>query len=160
MATKTKEPAKAKEPQATEIPLTVTEKQFHQAVGRRKTATCTVRIWSANPEHSASKGFFIVNEMPLEKYFVDAKLQQVALAPLTRIKSMEKFAVSVHVRGGGLSAQAEAVRHGLSRALVDFFPNFRKKLKKSGYMTRDARMVERKKPGLKKARRAPQWSKR
>lgn len=151
---------KEKEPQVNEIPKTVTEKQFHQAVGRRKTSTCTVRIWSANPEHSASKGFFIVNEQPLEQYFVEPKLQQVALSPLTRIKSMEKFAVSVHVKGGGISSQAGAIRHGLSRALVDFFPNFRKKLKKSGYMTRDARMVERKKPGLKKARRSPQWSKR
>lgn len=143
-----------------ELPKTVTEKQFHQAVGRRKTSTATVRIWSTSPEHSVSTGLFVINGKSVTDYFPQEKLQQVALSPLSRIKSLEKFAVSAKVSGGGPAGQAEAIRHGLSRSLVEFFPNFRKKLKKAQFLTRDARMKERKKPGLKKARKAPQWSKR
>jgi len=143
-----------------EIPKTLTEKQFCQSVGRRKTSTATVRIWSCNPEHSVSKGYFVVNGKQVNEYFPQEKLQQVAISALSKIKSLEKFAVSVKVSGGGLASQAEAIRHGMSRSLVEFFPNFRKKLKRADFLTRDARMKERKKPGLKKARRAPQWSKR
>jgi len=76
------------------------------------------------------------------------------------MNSGEKFRVSAHVNGGGIHAQAEAIRHGMSRALILFNADFRKRLKRAGYLTRDSRMKERKKFGLKKARRAPQWGKR
>ena len=76
------------------------------------------------------------------------------------MKSLNRFEASVKVKGGGFKGQAEAIRHGLARALVKFNPDFRKKLKRVGYLKRDPRMKERKKPGLKKARKAPQWAKR
>jgi len=84
----------------------------------------------------------------------------MALGALTRMNVEEKFRVEVKLEGGGKSAQAEAMRHGTARALLTFNPEFRKRLKRAGFLTRDPRMVERKKPGKKKARRAPQWSKR
>jgi small subunit ribosomal protein S9 len=82
------------------------------------------------------------------------------VAPLQKINCLGKFGLSIKVSGGGLSGQAGAARHGVARALVLLNPYFKKRLKKSGYLTRDPRMRERKKPGLKRARKAPQWSKR
>lgn len=142
------------------LPAIVTKKQFHQAVGRRKRASASVRIWTANPQYSAKEGYFLINAKPVEEFFSNEELRLKVLQPLERVKSMEKFAVSVKVSGGGVTGQADAIRHGLARALVSFFPNFRKKLKRSSYLRRDPRKKERKKFGLKKARRAPQWSKR
>ncbi len=143
------------------LPKTITAKKFHQATGRRKTSVAQVRIWTTNPQKSVKTGYFFVNGKPLEEYFHKSlNLIKIAQAPLQKVKSEEKFLVSVKVKGGGIAGQAEALRHGLARALVDFFPNFRKKLKKAGFLTRDARKIERKKYGLKKARRAPQFSKR
>jgi len=84
----------------------------------------------------------------------------LASAALNRMKVMDKFRAVIRVSGGGLHSQAEAVRHATARALVEFNPDFRKRLKRAGFLTRDSRMVERKKYGLKKARRAPQWAKR
>jgi len=87
-------------------------------------------------------------------------LQKTVVSPLEKLKCQEKFGFEVIVKGGGMSGQAGAVRHAISRVLVLLNPYFKKRLKKSGYLTRDPRMRERKKPGLNRARRAPQWSKR
>jgi small subunit ribosomal protein S9 len=103
---------------------------------------------------------FFVNKKPLEVYFPIFEQQRTVIAPLEKMKCLDKFKISTIVKGGGSSSQAEAIRHGITRALVLFNPDFRKRLKKTGYLTRDPRMRERKKFGLKRARRAPQWQKR
>ena len=130
------------------------EKKYWQGVGRRKTAVAVVKIFK---EKNAP---FLVNEKPLEKYFPLFELQKTAKAPLELLKLENKFKVLALVSGGGLVAQSEAIRLGLARALVSFKEEFRKKLKKAGFLRRDPRVKERKKPGLKRARRAPQWQKR
>ncbi|MEK7076674.1 MAG: 30S ribosomal protein S9 [Patescibacteria group bacterium] len=127
--------------------------RYTEAVGRRKTAIARVRAWSGS-------GSFTVNEKPMKDYFPMPRLWRVALDPLVRLKLDDKIDASAKVVGGGISAQAEAVRHGLSRALVLADPGAKSKLRMFGFLTRDSRMVERKKYGLKKARRAPQWQKR
>lgn len=127
---------------------------FYEAVGRRKTASARVRLFTQGDKD------FIVNDKPAEKYFPLAEFQQLIKDPLDKMKCLDKFGVVVKVRGGGIRGQAEAVRHGVSRALVKFNADFRKRLRKVGLLTRDPRMRERKKFGLKRARRAPQWSKR
>lgn len=129
-------------------------KKYIEATGRRKTAVARVRIWTRGEKE------LLVNNKPYEKYFTTFELQEVLTAALKKMKCFDKFKVSIIVKGGGLSAQAEAARHAITRALVKFNPDFRKRLKKSGYLTRDSRMRERKKFGLKRARRAPQWTKR
>jgi small subunit ribosomal protein S9 len=130
------------------------EEKFWQGVGRRKTAIAVVKIFKEK------EGPFLVNEKPLEKYFPLFELQKTAKAPLELLKLENKFKVLALVNGGGLVAQSEAIRLGLARALVSFKEEFRKKLKKAGFLKRDPRVKERKKPGLKRARRAPQWQKR
>jgi small subunit ribosomal protein S9 len=130
------------------------EEKFWQGVGRRKTAVAVIKIFKEK------EGSFLVNEKPLEKYFPLFELQKTAKAPLELLKLENKFRVLALVNGGGLVAQAEAIRLGLARALVSFKEEFRKKLKKAGFLKRDPRIKERKKPGLKRARRAPQWQKR
>jgi small subunit ribosomal protein S9 len=140
--------------------------KYYEAEGRRKTAVARIRLFTlkANtqketPEYPTVQ-LFLVNEKPLEQYFSIPEFQQIAQSSLERMKCLDKFRVSARVQGGGLKAQAEAVRHGTARALVLFNPDFRKRLKAAGFLTRDPRMRERKKFGLKRARRAPQWSKR
>lgn len=128
--------------------------RYYQAEGRRKTSVARVRLWTKGVAELS------VNQKPLEQYFPTFKLQKTVLAPLEIMNCLNKFKISTLVRGGGLSGQAEAIRHGLSRVLVLLNPNFRKKLKKAGFLKRDSRMRERKKFGLKRARRAPQWAKR
>ena len=128
--------------------------KYLEAVGRRKTAVARVRLFTAGGKS------FLVNQKPLEVYFPTFELQQIVKAALAKMNCLDQFKVSVMVRGGGYHSQAEAVRHGLARALVLFNVDFRKRLKKAGFLRRDARMRERKKFGLKRARRAPQWSKR
>jgi small subunit ribosomal protein S9 len=130
------------------------EEKFWQGVGRRKTAVAVIKIFKEK------EGSFLVNEKPLEKYFPLFELQKTAKAPLELLKLENKFRILALVNGGGLVAQAEAIRLGLARALVSFKEEFRKKLKKAGFLKRDPRVKERKKPGLKRARRAPQWQKR
>jgi len=132
----------------------VKEEKFWQGVGRRKTAVAVVKIFKEK------EGSFLVNEKPLEKYFPLFEQQKTAKAPLELLKLENKFKVLALVNGGGLVAQSEAIRLGLARALVSFKEEFRKKLKKAGFLKRDPRVKERKKPGLKRARRAPQWQKR
>jgi small subunit ribosomal protein S9 len=136
---------------AFEIPKT---DRYFEAVGRRKTAVARVRLYTKGDMVA------VVNERPIEQYFPTMELQHIVMDPLKKMKSDGRFRVSIKVQGGGVHAQAEATRMGIARALTVFNPEFRKRLKRSGFLTRDARAVERKKFGLKKARRAPQWQKR
>lgn len=132
--------------------MTAKEPRYTEAVGRRKTATARVRI------ESAKNASMIVNGKNADEYFPLTTMVQTAYAPLKATGSM--YSVSIVVRGGGLKSQAEAVRHGLSRAIAELVPEQRKDLKARGFLKRDPRAKERKKFGLKAARRAPQWSKR
>ena len=126
--------------------------RYTEAIGRRKTATARVRIEAAK---SAS---MIVNGKSADVYFPLQAMVQTAYAPLSALGA--SYAVSAKVRGGGLKSQAEAIRMGLSRAMAEVVPEQRKDLKVRGFLKRDPRGKERKKFGLKAARRAPQWSKR
>jgi small subunit ribosomal protein S9 len=127
--------------------------EYLYAVGRRKTATAQIRLYKKG------EGKITVNQKPIEQYFT-VEEQDIVKTPLKLIGQFEKLDVTVRALGGGKHSQAEAVRHGISRALIQLNPNFRKPLKKAGFITRDPRKKERKKPGLKRARRAPQWQKR
>ncbi len=131
--------------------------KYFYAVGRRKTSVAQVRIL---PNDKAGDNDLIVNDRKMKEYFPDESLQSTFVAPLTESGMLEKFGVSVVVKGGGISSQAEAIRLGIARALIKFDGDLRAVLKSHGFLKRDARKVERKKPGLKKARRAPQWAKR
>ena len=140
-----------------------TEKYF-EAVGRRKNAIARVRIYtkkSTDENKEEDKALMVINNIDYIDYFhQNQMLQEIAEAPLKKLKSINRFKATVRVSGGGIHGQAEAIRHGLARAMIMFDPNFAKKLKKSGYLTRDSREKERRKYGLKKARKAPQWAKR
>lgn len=127
--------------------------EYIEAVGRRKTASARVRLYPGSGE-------IIVNDQPVDVYF-GRSLDQMALrAPLVITGTETSFNISVHVAGGGDSGQAMAVRHGLTRALMVTDPSLRRTLKAAGFVTRDPRAKERKKPGLKRARKAPQYTKR
>jgi len=125
----------------------------YYATGRRKTSVA--KVWL-----SPGNGKIIVNDKNMEEYFPLETLRIIVKQPLTLTETLNKYDVIAKVKGGGLSGQAGAVRHGIARALVLADPTLRPVLKKAGFLTRDPRMVERKKYGLKKARRAPQFSKR
>lgn len=129
------------------------QNKYFEAVGRRKTSTARVRLYN-------KKGDIVVNNKKFEKYFFLPKHQKLILEPLEVAKEKSKFSLSALIKGGGISSQAEALRHGISRALVEYKSELKKKLKRQGFITRDPRMKERRKFGLKKARKAPQWSKR
>jgi len=123
------------------------------AVGKRKTAVAQVII-------SGGDGKITVNQLPLEGYFGTPDLQGIVMQPLTAVGLDKSFTIRGKVHGGGIHAQAESMRHAISRAIISFDPESRRTLKKLGFLTRDPRVKERKKPGLKRARRAPQFSKR
>lgn len=133
---------------------TETKNRYIEAVGRRKTATARVRVTEA------SKNSFIINDKDVNDYFPTKELQNIARDAMVKSGLGDKFSVTVKVVGGGIHAQAEAVRHGLSRTLVERDEEVKNTLKKLGFLKRDSRQVERKKFGLKKARKAPTWSKR
>ena len=122
-------------------------------VGRRKSAVARVYLREGN-------GTITVNGKNVDEYFVDALSVFTVKQPLVLTETADKFDVIVNVRGGGVSGQAGAIRHGISRALLHADIEYRPVLKKAGFLTRDPRMKERKKYGLKAARRAPQFSKR
>ncbi|NLN15364.1 MAG: 30S ribosomal protein S9 [Tissierellia bacterium] len=121
--------------------------------GRRKTSVARVRLIPGN-------GKFIVNDKDIDEYFDFETLKTIAREPLVITEQLDKFDVLVNVQGGGFTGQAGAIKHGIARALIKADPELRPILKKAGHLTRDPRMKERKKYGLKKARRAPQFSKR
>lgn len=140
-------------PKKTAVNELVKNERYFEAVGRRKTAIARVRLYT-------KREGIIVNDKNYDKYFPTLRLQNEVLAALEKMKTADKFGATVKVSGGGLSSQAEAIRHGISRALVKFNVDFKKRLRRVGYLTRDSRMVERKKYGLRKARRGRQWRKR
>ncbi|KKR04439.1 MAG: 30S ribosomal protein S9 [Parcubacteria group bacterium GW2011_GWC2_39_14] len=130
------------------------KQEYLYAVGKRKTAVAQVRVYKKGD------GKFLVNDKDVTKYFPSAELLERVKSPLVLAGQIDKLDITVKTKGGGIAGQADAVRHGISRALLMLNPNFRKPLKKAGFLTRDARIKERKKPGLKRARKAPQWTKR
>ncbi|MBI2063415.1 MAG: 30S ribosomal protein S9 [Candidatus Yanofskybacteria bacterium] len=137
--------------------------KYYESIGRRKRAVARVRVYtkkSTDAQVSEDKALIIVNDKPYNEYFRTSELQNTVEAPLKKLKSLNRFKATAKVFGGGTSGQAGAIKLGLSRALVLFDQNFSKKLRKSGYLTRDSREKERRKYGLKKARKAPQWAKR
>jgi len=127
--------------------------RYYEATGGRKTAHAIARIFM-------KKGDLLVNNRRFADYFKALKNQIAVKAPLELVKLLDKASAVIKVYGGGINAQAEAVRNALAKALVKFDAELKKTLRSEGFITRDARMVERKKYGLKKARRAPQWQKR
>ena len=153
-AKKVEKPKKAAKPSGPPAPSGRRPAKYYEAIGRRKTAVVRIRLFTQGEK------VFLVNGKPLENYFPTFGLQQIAKASLEIMNCLDKFRILAIVKGGGYHAQAEALRHGIARALVLFNPDFRKRLKKVGYLKRDPRMRERKKFGLKRARRAPQWQKR
>ncbi len=124
-----------------------------RAVGRRKEAIARVRLQQGT-------GMFVVNEKDFNVYFPYTELQRVVQSALVLVNLRTTFDISVKVIGGGIRGQAESVRHGITRCLLTYNPELRKTLRGAGFITRDPRVKERKKPGLKRARRAPQFSKR
>ncbi len=127
--------------------------RYYYGTGRRKSATAQVRLY---PEGND----IVVNEKPAEEYF-SRQIDLLRVKEPLVVTGMEgKFRVTVRVNGGGVSGQAGAVRHGIARALLEADPELRPTLRKGGFLTRDPRVKERKKPGLKRARKAPQYTKR
>jgi|WetSurMetagenome_2_1015567.scaffolds.fasta_scaffold1118560_1 small subunit ribosomal protein S9 len=151
-----KKKVKTKETVKVEKAPLVKEKYFY-AVGRRKASNAQVKLY---PSEKAGENDLIVNKKKLREYFPSTTVQNIFLAPLKATATTNKFKINVSVRGGGFKGQAEAIRLAISRSLVKFNEEYKKSLRDLGYLTRDSRVVERKKPGLKKARRAPQWAKR
>ena len=127
--------------------------QIPYGTGRRKTATARVRL-------TRGKGLITINNRTLEEYFGRETARMLVRQPFVTLDMTDRFDVSVNVAGGGPSGQAGAIRHGITRALMDYDASLRPALRKAGYVTRDAREVERKKVGLHKARKRPQFSKR
>jgi small subunit ribosomal protein S9 len=133
---------------------TLKKGEYIYAIGRRKTATAQVRVYDAKTRKVT------INGIDIAEYLKTDEQRKIVLDPLTKTKSQEQFEITVVVSGGGLHAQAEAIRHGVSRAMVMVDPLYREGLKRLGFLKRDPRKKERKKFGLRGARRAPQWSKR
>ena len=136
------------------MPKKVVKKSQPINTGRRKSSVARVRVLENG------KGLITVNEKPLEEYFGLGTLQYIVKQPLVLLGLEEKVDVLVNVQGGGLTGQAGAIRHAIARGLVEVNAQYKDELKKAGFLTRDARAKERKKYGLKKARKAPQYSKR
>lgn len=144
-----KSKTKKQQVQSTHVP----KSKYYEAVGRRKNAVARVRLYENGNE-------IIVNNKDYKIYFPIKELQGIIEAPLKLTNLLNKIKITIKVIGGGIRGQAEAVRHGVSRALIIYNPDFKKILKSYGFLKRDSRVKERRKYGLKKARRAPQWSKR
>jgi len=127
--------------------------KYIETIGRRKEAIARVRLSKATPG-------LIINDKTLEQYFPLLSMQNKVLSPFKETKIENKFFISIKVKGGGMTGQAEAIRLGISRCLAQMNEKIKPLLREKGLLTRDSRVVERKKYGLKKARRAPQWQKR
>jgi small subunit ribosomal protein S9 len=134
--------------------MTESKTKYIEAVGRRKTSTARVRMVPT------SKQSVTINDKAISEYFKTTDLQAVALEAFTKASIEQKFTVTAHIKGGGINSQAQALRHGIARAIEGYDQHLRGTLKKEGLLTRDQRAKERRKFGLKKARKAPQWSKR
>ena len=131
----------------------MTQERYYHGVGKRKTAIAQVRMF-------AQPGAILINGKPLEEAFPWISWQQMVRQPLEVTDTLAKYSIQAKVAGGGVVGQAWAVRHGIARALVVMDETLKKQLKRHGLMTRDARIKESKKYGLKRARKAPQYSKR
>ena len=142
--TEAQAPARAQKPK---------QEHRHRGTGRRKSSTARVSL-------QRGSGNITVNKLPLEKYFGRETARMVVRQPLELVEMLSNFDINAAVSGGGNSGQAGAIRHGITRALIDYDEQLRAPLRKAGFVTRDARMVERKKFGLHKARKRPQYSKR
>ena len=130
------------------------DQQYYEGIGRRKTSTARVRL------HLGGTGTMVVNDKAGQEYFSREQDYRRLLELMTATGTEGRYNITVKVAGGGITGQADAVRMGLARALVKVDPNFREVLRRGGSLTRDARAKERKKPGLKRARKAPQYTKR
>jgi small subunit ribosomal protein S9 len=130
------------------------EQQYYEGIGRRKTSTARVRLYVGGT------GSVVVNDKAGQEYFSRSDDFKRLIDLLTVTGTEGRYNLSVHVEGGGVTGQADAVRMGLARALTQIDPGFREALRRTGALTRDARAKERKKPGLKRARKAPQYTKR
>ena len=128
--------------------------QYYEGIGRRKAASARVRLFPGGT------GKFIVNDKPLDEYLPRRGDVEIILQPLIVIGQERSYDISVHVDGGGISGQRDAIKLGVARALLQIDPDTRGALKAQGHLTRDARIKERKKPGLKRARKAPTFTKR
>lgn len=127
--------------------------RYYEGIGRRKAASARVRLYPG-------EGGVVVNDKSLDDYFGRERDRSIAVAPLELVGMRNAYTLSVKVNGGGITGQADAIAHGLARALLLIDPDLRGELRKAGYLTRDPRAKERKKPGLKRARKAPQYTKR
>jgi small subunit ribosomal protein S9 len=145
---------KEKTIKTTKKPVTKKTVEFIRAVGRRKTATARVRLFPNG------KGKIEINAKDYKDYFPYFEHNSKITNPLKVVSKRNDFDFTLKVVGGGLVSQADACQHGIARAIVKFNEEYKTQLKKEGLLTRDSRKKERKKPGLRKARRAPQWSKR
>ena len=133
----------------------MTDTHYYEGLGRRKEATARIRLHTGGAGNS-----FVVNDKPVEEYFTRIVDQSQINKPLKVTGTEGRFDITVKVSGGGVTGQAGAVRLGIARALLKADPDYRKSLREQGLLTRDARDKERKKPGLKRARKAPQYTKR
>jgi small subunit ribosomal protein S9 len=130
-----------------------TQRPYHYSAGKRKTAIARVKLFGDGAGEST------VNGMPLKEYFAGTQIEN-AVSPLVLTEQATKYDIDAQVHGGGKSAQSDAIRLGITRALLIINPEWRIELKRAGFLRRDSRTKERKKPGLRRARRAPQFSKR
>ena len=151
---KASKPAPTKAESKEKVGFKAGNRKYVYKVGRRKRAIAQVRMYGKG------SGAIVVNGREFKEYFPTTILQQLALLPLSDTNQADTYDISIVVKGGGIRGQADAVRLGIARALVENEEGFKSQIKKSGYLTRDSRVKERKKYGLKRARRAPQWSKR
>jgi len=127
--------------------------ETYYGTGRRKSSAARVFM-------TKGTGQIVINDRPIDEFFGRETARMIVRQPLEKVEMMDKFDIRVTVKGGGISGQAGAIRHGLTRALIEYDEELRRTLRKAGYVTRDAREVERKKVGLHKARKATQYSKR
>jgi small subunit ribosomal protein S9 len=134
----------------------MSETHYYEAVGRRKRATARVRLYPGNADGVR----VVVNGKPLQEYFGRFQDQEQAVEPLKATQNDSRYNLTVVVQGGGITGQAQAIRQGVARALQIADPDLRKALRDAGFLTRDPREKERKKVGLKRARKAPQYTKR
>ena len=134
------------------------KERYFEGIGRRKTSVARVRLYAFKGKDGEAD--IIVNDKSYKDYFPTVELRKISEEALSKSDNIGNYKVTVHLNGGGINSQAEALRHGIARALLEIDPELRKKLKAEGYLKRDPRAKERRKFGLKKARKAPQWSKR
>ena len=146
--------AKTKQEERPASSKTTSPGRYIAATGRRKTAVARARLTPS------ARTIVTINNKEVEKYFNTEPLRVVALEPFLKVSLPTQFAITVIVHGGGIAGQATAVRHAISRALIEYDPNLRTTLKKEGFLKRDPRAKERRKFGLRKARKRKQWSKR